>query len=151
MDVYPLRGHTSSLQGRCLFDHTPLGAAKKKADRMTKDVQFKIRMTTAERNQLKATADRHGISAADLVRLVCLGDRVATRLPDRDLLTKILRQVVSIARNVNQATEALNKARLAESAGALMQQLDQARIAIDTAADRFRDELRRVAGAGGVL
>jgi hypothetical protein len=32
-----------------------------------------------------------------------------------------------------------------------MQQLDQARIAIDTAADRFRDELRRVAGAGGVL
>ena len=118
---------------------------------MTKDVQFKIRMTTAERNQLKATAYRHGISAADLVRLVCLGDRVATRLPDRDLLTKILRQVVSIARNVNQATESLHEARLAESAGALMQQLDQARIAIDTAADRFRDELRRVAGAGGVL
>ncbi len=75
---------------------------------MTRTKTFKMRLTEAEHDQLMQLAADHRISGADLVRAAVLGE--PDKLPSRDLLKDILRQLTGVATNLNQAQKTINEA-----------------------------------------
>ncbi|MHA6347676.1 plasmid mobilization protein [Roseivivax sp. CAU 1761] len=118
---------------------------------MTRDRQFKARMSASELEQLQELAHQHRMPTADLVRLVMLGPDVADRLPDRDILGGILRQLSGVSGNANQAVRALNTAAksgdLAEDHLATVQEAIEAAAEVISAARlELRDQLSRLSG-----
>lgn len=81
---------------------------------MARKKTFKMRLSEAEHAQLTDVAIEHGMPMADIVRILTLGPEAADRLPSRDLLKQILRQLTGISTNLNQAQKAINEASKAD-------------------------------------
>ncbi len=86
----------------------PLRALKRKVSGMARSKTFKMRLTADEHDRLMQLAADHRLSAADLVRAAVLG--APDKLPSRDLLKDILRQLTGVATNLNQAQKSTNEA-----------------------------------------
>ncbi len=94
---------------------------------MARSKTFKMRLTEDEHDRLMQLAADHRLSAADLVRAAVLG--APDKLPSRDLLKDILRQLTGVATNLNQAQKSTNEAA---KSGALS--ADQAKAMYDAIA-----------------
>ncbi len=77
---------------------------------MARSKTFKMRLSDEEYDRFTTLAAEHGISGADLVRACVLGPGAAQKLPSRDLLKDILRQLTGVATNLNQAQKSTNEA-----------------------------------------
>ena len=68
---------------------------------MARSKPFKMRLSDEEYDRFTTFAAEHGIYGADLVRPCVLGPGAAQKLPPRDLLQDILRQLTRVATNLN--------------------------------------------------
>lgn len=75
-----------------------------------RDKQFKIRVSSEEMTKLKTMAAEHKISAADFVRVGIFGPKYTNRMPDRDIMLSILKQITGIGNNINQTQKSVNEA-----------------------------------------
>jgi hypothetical protein len=73
-----------------------------------KDTVVRFRCTPAEKTAIQDMAIEHRTNVSDMVRDALLHN--SQRLPSRDLLTEILRQLKGIGGNINQAVKAIHEA-----------------------------------------
>ena len=65
---------------------------------MKKDIKFSTRMASADREKIRALAQKAGMSMSDYVTACCLGKRIVVM----DGLKEVLRQQKAIGNNLNQ-------------------------------------------------
>ena len=65
---------------------------------MKKDIKFSTRMASADREKIRALAQKAGMSMSDYVTACCLGKRIVIL----DGLKEVLRQQKAIGNNLNQ-------------------------------------------------
>ena len=65
---------------------------------MKKDIKFSTRMASADREKIRALAQKAGLSMSDYVTACCLGKRIVII----DGLKDVLRQQKAIGNNLNQ-------------------------------------------------
>lgn len=65
---------------------------------MKKDIKFSTRMASADREKIRALAQKAGLSMSDYVTACCLGKQVVVI----DGLKDVLKELKSIGRNLNQ-------------------------------------------------
>lgn len=65
---------------------------------MKKDIKFSTRMASADREKIRALAEKAGLSMSDYVTACCLGKRIVIM----DGLKDVLRQQKAIGNNLNQ-------------------------------------------------
>ena len=71
---------------------------------MKKDIKFSTRMASADREKIRALAQKAGMSMSDYVTACCLGKRIVII----DGLKDVLRQQKAIGNNLNQLTVLAN-------------------------------------------
>jgi hypothetical protein len=76
--------------------------------RPIKDTVVRFRCTPAEKTAIQDMAIEHRTNVSDMVRDALLHN--SQRLPSRDLLTEILRQLKGIGGNIDQAVKAIHEA-----------------------------------------
>ena len=75
---------------------------------MRKDIKFSIRMASADREKIRALAQKAGMSMSDYVTACCLGKRIVVM----DGLKEVLRQQKAIGNNLNQLTVLANMGKV---------------------------------------
>ena len=75
---------------------------------MKKDVKFSTRMASADREKIRALAQKAGLSMSDYVTACCLGKRIVII----DGLKDVLRQQKAIGNNLNQLTVLANMGKV---------------------------------------
>ena len=71
---------------------------------MKKDIKFSTRMASADREKIRALAQKAGLSMSDYVTACCLGKRIVIIDGQKD----VLRQQKAIGNNLNQLTVLAN-------------------------------------------
>ena len=71
---------------------------------MKKDIKFSTRMASADREKIRALAQKSGLSMSDYVTACCLGKRIVIM----DGLKDVLRQQKAIGNNLNQLAALAN-------------------------------------------
>ena len=71
---------------------------------MKKDIKFSTRMASADRERIRALAEKAGMSMSDYVTACCLGKRIVVIDGQKELL----RQLKGIGSNVNRLTVLAN-------------------------------------------
>ena len=75
---------------------------------MKKDIKFSTRMASADREKIRALAQKAGLSMSDYVTACCLGKRIVII----DGLNDVLRQQKAIGNNLNQLTVLANMGKV---------------------------------------
>ena len=75
---------------------------------MKKDIKFSTRMASADREKIRALAQKSGLSMSDYVTACCLGKRIVIM----DGLKDVLRQQKAIGNNLNQLTVLANMGKV---------------------------------------
>ena len=75
---------------------------------MKKDIEFSTRMASADREKIRALAQKAGLSMSDYVTACCLGKRIVII----DGLKDVLRQQKAIGNNLNQLTVLANMGKV---------------------------------------
>ena len=75
---------------------------------MKKDIKFSTRMASADRERIKALAEKAGMSMSDYVTACCLGKRIVVLDEQKELL----RQLKGIGSNVNRLTVLANMGKV---------------------------------------
>ena len=75
---------------------------------MKKDIKFSTRMSSADREKIRALAQKAGLSMSDYVTACCLGKRIVII----DGLKDVLRQQKAIGNNLNQLTVLANMGKV---------------------------------------
>ena len=75
---------------------------------MKKDINFSTRMASADREKIRALAQKAGLSMSDYVTACCLGKRIVII----DGLKDVLRQQKAIGNNLNQLTVLANMGKV---------------------------------------
>ena len=75
---------------------------------MKKDIKFSTRMASADREKIRALAQKAGLSMSDYVTACCLGKRIVII----DGLKDVLRQQKAIGNNLNQLTVLANRGKV---------------------------------------
>ena len=75
---------------------------------MKKDIKFSTRMASADREKIRALAQKAGLSMSDYVTACCLGKRIVII----DGLKDVLRQQKAIGNNLNQLTVLVNMGKV---------------------------------------
>ena len=75
---------------------------------MKKDIKFSTRMASADREKIRALAQKSGLSMSDYVTDCCLGKRIVIM----DGLKDVLRQQKAIGNNLNQLTVLANMGKV---------------------------------------
>ena len=75
---------------------------------MKKDIKFSTRMASADREKIKALAEKVGMSMSDYVTACCLGKKIIVIDEQKELL----RQLKGIGSNVNRLTVLANMGRV---------------------------------------
>ena len=75
---------------------------------MKKDIKFSTRMASADREKIRALAQKAGMSMSDYVTACCLGKRIVIL----DGLKEVLRQQKAIGNNLNQLTVLANMGKV---------------------------------------
>ena len=75
---------------------------------MKKDIKFSTRMASADREKIRALAQKSGMSMSDYVTACCLGKRVIIM----DGLKDVLRQQKAIGNNLNQLAVLANMGKV---------------------------------------
>ena len=75
---------------------------------MRKDIKFSIRMASADREKIRALAQKAGMSMSDYVTACCLGKRIVVM----DGLKEVLRQQKAIGNNLNQLAVLANMGKV---------------------------------------
>ena len=75
---------------------------------MKKDIKFSTRMASADREKIRALAQKAGMSMSDYVTACCLGKRIMIL----NGLTEVLRQQKAIGNNLNQLAMLANMGKV---------------------------------------
>ena len=75
---------------------------------MKKDIKFSTRMSSADREKIRALAQKAGLSMSDYVTACCLGKRIVSI----DGLKDVLRQQKAIGNNLNQLAVLANTGKV---------------------------------------
>ena len=75
---------------------------------MKKDIKFSTRMASADREKIRALAQKAGLSMSDYVTACCLGKRIVIL----DGLREVLRQQKAIGNNLNQLAVLANTGKV---------------------------------------
>ena len=75
---------------------------------MKKDINFSTRMASADREKIRALAQKAGLSMSDYVTACCLGKRIVII----DGLKDVLRQQKAIGNNLNQLAVLANTGKV---------------------------------------
>ena len=75
---------------------------------MKKDIKFSTRMASADREKIRALAQKTGMSMSDYVTACCLGKRIVIM----DSLKEVLRQQKAIGNNLNQLSVLANMGKV---------------------------------------
>ena len=75
---------------------------------MKKDIKFSTRMASADREKIRALAQKAGMSMSDYVTACCLGKRIVVM----DGLRDVLRQQKAIGNNLNQLAVLANRGKV---------------------------------------
>ena len=75
---------------------------------MKKDIKFSTRMASADREKIRALAQKAGMSRSDYVTACCLGKRIVII----DGLKDVLRQQKAIGNNLNQLAVLANTGKV---------------------------------------
>ena len=75
---------------------------------MKKDIKFSTRMASADREKIRALAQKAGMSMSDYVTVCCLGKRIVVM----DGLKEVLRQQKAIGNNLNQLAVLANMGKV---------------------------------------
>ena len=75
---------------------------------MKKDIKFSTRMASADREKIRALAQKAGMSMSDYVTACCLGKRIVII----DGLKDVLRQQKAIGNNLNQLAVLANTGKV---------------------------------------
>ena len=75
---------------------------------MKKDIKFSTRMASADREKIRALAQKAGLSMSDYVTACCLGKRIMIL----NGLMEVLRQQKAIGNNLNQLTVLANMGKV---------------------------------------
>ena len=75
---------------------------------MRKDIKFSIRMASADREKIRALAQKAGMSMSDYVTSCCLGKKIIIL----DGLKEVLRQQKAIGNNLNQLAVLANMGKV---------------------------------------
>ena len=75
---------------------------------MKKDIKFSTRMASADREKIRALAQKAGMSMRDYVTACCLGKCIVVM----DGLKEVLRQQKAIGNNLNQLTVLANMGKV---------------------------------------
>ena len=75
---------------------------------MKKDIKFSTRMASADREKIRALAQKAGLSMSDYVTACCLGKRIVII----DGLKDVLRQQKAIGNNLNRLTVLANMGKV---------------------------------------
>ena len=75
---------------------------------MKKDIKFSTRMASADRERIRALAQKAGLSMSDYVTACCLGKRIVIL----DGLKEVLRQQKAIGNNLNQLAVLANMGKV---------------------------------------
>ena len=75
---------------------------------MKKDIKFSTRMASADREKIRALAQKAGLSMSDYVTACCLGKRIVII----DGLKDVLRQQKAIGNNLNQLAVLANTGKV---------------------------------------
>ena len=75
---------------------------------MKKDIKFSTRMASADREKIRALAQKAGLSMSDYVTACCLGKRIVII----DGLKDVLQQQKAIGNNLNQLTVLANMGKV---------------------------------------
>ena len=75
---------------------------------MKKDIKFSTRMASADREKIRALAQKAGMSMSDYVTACCLGKRIVIL----DGLKEVLRQQKAIGNNLNQLAVLANMGKV---------------------------------------
>ena len=75
---------------------------------MKKDIKFSTRMASADREKIRALAQKAGMSMSDYVTACCLGKRIVVM----DGLKEVLRQQKAIGNNLNQLAVLANTGKV---------------------------------------
>lgn len=75
---------------------------------MKKDIKFSTRMASADREKIRALAQKAGMSMSDYVTACCLGKRIVII----DGLKDVLRQQKAIGNNLNRLTVLANMGKV---------------------------------------
>ena len=75
---------------------------------MKKDIKFSTRMASADREKIRALAQKAGMSMSDYVTACCLGKCIVIL----DGLKEVLRQQKAIGNNLNQLTVLANMGKV---------------------------------------
>ena len=75
---------------------------------MKKDIKFSTRMASADREKIRALAQKAGLSMSDYVTACCLGKRIVIINGLKD----VLRQQKAIGNNLNQLTVLANMGKV---------------------------------------
>ena len=75
---------------------------------MKKDIKFSTRMASADREKIRALAQKVGMSMSDYVTACCLGKRIVVM----DGLKEVLRQQKAIGNNLNQLAVLANMGKV---------------------------------------
>ena len=75
---------------------------------MKKDIKFSTRMASADREKIRALAQKAGLSMSDYVTACCLGKRIVII----DGLKDVLRQQKAIGNNLNQLAVQANMGKV---------------------------------------
>ena len=75
---------------------------------MKKDIKFSTRMESADREKIRALAQKAGLSMSDYVTACCLGKRIVII----DGLKDVLRQQKAIGNNLNQLAVLANTGKV---------------------------------------
>ena len=75
---------------------------------MKKDIKFSTRMASADREKIRALAQKSGLSMSDYVTACCLGKRIVIM----DGLKDVLRQQKAIGNNLNQLAVLANMGKV---------------------------------------
>lgn len=115
-----------------VWENAPNGVERRQEVGLKRDVQVKVRMTTAEYMKIKSIAGRAGYSLSGFIRARCLEDKKII-IQDADSLKEIYRELNLLGNNVNQlarianATKVVHKAVLLE----LLELVRMVRLSID--------------------
>ena len=75
---------------------------------MKKDIKFSTRMASADREKIRALAEKAGLSMSDYVTACCLGKRIVIM----DGLKEVLRHQKAIGNNLNQLAVLANMGKV---------------------------------------
>jgi hypothetical protein len=93
---------------RTVFGQKPKPTLSTIGEHMKKDIKFSTRMASADREKIRALAQKAGMSMSDYVTACCLGKRIVVM----DGLKEVLRQQKAIGNNLNQLAVLANTGKV---------------------------------------